>query len=90
MKENKNEKVDEYERAPGMRPRLALYHANARGTGCAIKMELHPASGAADGGIFCTFAAQKTVGYRLGPNPTFPTFDWTEAHTVKLAFDDLA
>ena len=90
MQENKNEKVDEYERAPGMRPRLALYHANARGTGCAIKMELHPASGAADGGIFCTFAAQKTVGYRLGPNPTFPTFDWTEAHTVKLAFDDLA
>ena len=90
MQENKNEKVDEYERAPGMRPRLALYHANARGTGCAIKMELHPASGAADGGIFCTFATQKTVGYRLGQSPTFPTFDWTEAHTVKLAFDDLA
>ena len=71
-------------------PRLAFYHANAKGTGCAIKMELHPASGAADGGIFCTFAAQKTVGNRLGPNSTFPTFDWTEAHTVKLAFDDLA
>ena len=85
-----NEKVDEYERAPGMRPRLALYHANAKGTGYAIKMELHPASGAVAGGIFCTFAAQKTVGNRLGPNPTFPTFDWTEAHTVKLAFDDLA
>ena len=52
-------------------------------------MELHPAVGAADGSIFCTFAAQKTIGNRLGPNPTFPTFDWTEAHTVKLAFDDL-
>ena len=38
MKENKNEKVNEYERAPGFRPRLALYHANPRGTGCAIKM----------------------------------------------------
>lgn len=70
-------------------PRLALYHANAKGTGCAIKMELHPAHGATDGSIFCTFAAQKTVGSRIGPNPTFPTFDWTEAHTVKLAFDDL-
>ena len=89
MKENNNEKVSEYERAPGFRPRLAIYHANAKGTGCAIKMELRPASGATDGGIFCTFAAQKTVGNRLGPNPTFPTFDWTEAHTVKLAFDDL-
>ena len=73
MKENKNEKVNEYERAPGFRPRLAIYHANAKGTGCAIKMELHPAVGATDGSIFCTFAAQKTVGNRLGPNPTFPT-----------------
>ena len=89
MQENKNEKVDENERAPGMKPRLALYHANAKGTGCAIKMELHPAVGATDGSIFCTFAAQKTVGNRLGPNPTFPTFDWDGAITVKLAFDDL-
>ena len=47
MQENKNEKVNENELAPGMRPRLALYHANAKGTGCAIKMELHPAVGAA-------------------------------------------
>ena len=46
MKENKKEKVSEYERAPGFRPRLAIYHANAKGTGCAIKMELHPAVGA--------------------------------------------
>ena len=46
MQENKNEKVNENERAPGMKPRLALYHANAKGTGCAIKMELHPAVGA--------------------------------------------
>ena len=89
MQENKNEKVNENERALGMRPRLALYHANAKGTGCAIKMELHPAVGAADGSIFCTFAAQKTIGNRLGANPTFPTFDWDGAITVKLAFDDL-
>ena len=89
MQENKNEKINEYERAPGFRPRLAIYHANAKGTGCAIKMELRPASGATDGGIFCTFAAQKTIGNRLGANPTFPTFDWDGAITVKLAFDDL-
>lgn len=49
MQENMNEKASEYERAPGFRPRLALYHANAKGTGCAIKMELHPAHGATDG-----------------------------------------
>lgn len=89
MKENRNEKINEYECASGVRPRLALYHANPRGMGCAIKMELHPAHGMTDGSIFCTLAAQKTVGNRLGPNPTFPTFDWTDAITVKLAFDDL-
>ena len=89
MQESKNEKVNENERAPGFRPRLAIYHANARGTGCAIRMELRPASGATDGGIFCTFAAQMTVGNRLGPNPTFPRFDWEGAITVKFGFDDL-
>ena len=40
MQENKNEKVNENERAPGMKPRLALYHANAKGTGCAITVKL--------------------------------------------------
>ena len=87
MQENKT--GTEYERAPGFLPRLCLFHANAKGTGCAIKMELHPANAGIDGSIFCIFAAQKTVGNRLGPNPTYPTFDWTEAITVKLAFDDL-
>ena len=52
-------------------------------------MELRPASGATDGNIFCTFAAQKTVGNPRGERPTFPTFDWDGAITVKLAFDDL-
>ena len=32
MQEKKNEKVNEYERAPGFRPHLAIYHANAKGT----------------------------------------------------------
>ena len=90
MKENKNETVAEYERTPGFRPRMALYHANPKGTGCAIKMELHPAHGMEDGGIFCTFANQKTVGNRLGNPPIFPTFDWDNAITVKLDFNDLS
>ena len=90
MKENKNEQINEYECAPGIRPRLALYHANPRGTGCAIKMELHAAHGMTDGSIFCTFAAQKTVGNRLGNPPIFPTFDWDNAITAKLDFNDLS
>ena len=90
MQESKNEKVNEYERALGFRPRLALYHANPKGTGCAIKMELHTALGMEDGGIFCTFANQKTVGCRLGNPPTFPTFDWDNAITENLDFNDLS
>lgn len=63
------------------RPALAFYHANAKGTGCAVKMTLHPATVDAsgittDGYIELTAANQMTVGNRLGPNPTFPKFDW--------------
>ena len=90
MKDNKNEKVNEYERAPGFRPRLALYHANPKGTGCAISMELHPAHDELDGSICCTFANQRTVGNRMGKTPTFPTFDWDEPIRVMLFFEDLS
>ena len=34
-------------------------------------------------------ANQMTVGNRLGPNPTFPRFDWENLICVKLAFNDL-
>ena len=71
------------------RPCLAFYHANAKGTGCAIKMELHPACGISEGFIGMTLANQITVGNRVGPNPTFPRFDWENKGVVKLCFDDL-
>ena len=90
MKENKNEKVNEYERAPGFRPRLAFYHANPKGTGCAIQMSLHPAHDYEDGGIYMRLANQATVGNPMGPNPTFPRFDWENAISVKLDFNDLS
>ena len=31
------------------RPNLAFYHANAKGTGCALKLSLHPAHDDTDG-----------------------------------------
>ena len=72
------------------RPSLVFYRANAKGTGSAMKMELHPAHGDTAGSIIMSLASQKTVGDRRGPNPTFPTFDWENPITVKLDFIDLS
>ena len=76
------------------RPALAFYHANAKGTGCAVKMTLHPATvdeagTTTDGCIWLEIAQQMTVGNRMGPNPTFPRFDWDNVIAVKLRFDDI-
>lgn len=72
------------------RPSLVFYRANAKGTGSAMKMELHPAHGDTAGSIMMSLASQKTVGDRRGPNPTYPTFDWENPITVKLDFIDLS
>ena len=72
------------------RPSLVFYRANAKGTGSAMKMELHPAHGDTSGCIMATLASQKTVGDYRGPNPIYPTFDWENPITVKLDFIDLS
>ena len=72
------------------RPALAFCKANAKGSGCAMKMELHPAHGDTSGCIMATLASQKTVGDYRGPNPIYPTFDWENAICVKLDFIDLS
>lgn len=71
------------------RPHLCFYHANAKGSGGAAKMSLHPAHDDVNGCIMLTVANQMSIGNPTGPNPTFATFDWENALTVKLDFDDL-
>lgn len=71
------------------RPALTLYHPNAKGTGCAMRMSLHPAHDDVSGCIMMTMANQLTVGDTRGPNPVFPRFDWENKITVKLDFEDL-
>ena len=71
------------------RPKLAFFHATPKGTGCAATMELHPAHDDTDGCIMLTVANQMTIGNRMGPNPTFPRFDWENRICVKLDFGDL-
>ena len=72
-----------------IRPSLSFYHANAKGTGCAVQLRLHPAHDYTDGSIWLKIANQMTVGNPMGPNPTFSTFDWENAMNVKLDFNDL-
>lgn len=71
------------------RPRLAFYHPTTKGTGCAATLELHPAHDDTDGSIMLCAANQMTIGNRMGPNPTFPRFDWENKICVKLDFNDL-
>ena len=75
--------------AEGLRPRFALFHPNAKCTGGAMKMDLHPAHGVKDGCMMMTLAPQKTVGERGGPSPRFATFDWERKVCVKLDFSDI-
>lgn len=77
--------------APGIsyRPEMAFYHPNALGTGCAVKLSLHPAHDDVEGSIFVTLANQMTIGDRRGPTPVYPHFDWENSICVRLQFADL-
>ena len=86
MNTNINNKQKQYR---NYRPKFSLYHANAKGTGCALKMEMHPALGDSDGYFMVGLAGQLTVGERRGSQPVYPTFDWNNAIYVKLDFSDI-
>lgn len=65
------------------RPAMTMHHANAKGTGTALRLELHPARPDADGSILATIAPQKS------PTPA-PSFDWDNSIAFRLCFLDLA
>ena len=71
-------------------PALTMYHPNGRGTGSAIRMELHPAHDDTAGSIMATIATQLTTGNCMGSMPVYPRFDWHGAITVKLDFTDIS
>ena len=72
------------------RPALTMYHPNGRGTGSAIRLELHPAHDDTAGSIMATIATQLTTGNCIGSMPVYPRFDWDGAITVKLDFTDIS
>ena len=71
------------------RPTLTMYHPN-KGTGSAIRLELHPAHDDTAGSIMATIATQLTTGNCTGSMPVYPKFDWDGAITVKLDFTDIS
>lgn len=84
----------------------AYYRANAKGTGSAVKIELHPAHDDVAGSIFVSMAMQRTIGtmqggrppiqgipggqVMQGPSSLYPTYDWQHAIRVKLDRTDLS
>ena len=87
--ESKNKLETMSEGCPVNLPHLEFYHPNARGTGCAMTMVLHPADSTQSGFISVSIANQMTVGNPTGDNPTFPKFDWENKVDVVLDFNDL-
>ena len=69
---------------------MTMYHPNGKGTGSAIRLELHPAHDDTAGSIMATIATQLTTGNCMGSMPVYPRFDWDGAITVKLDFTDIS
>ena len=73
-----------------IRPCYACYHPNAKGTGGAVKFELHPAHDHVEGSVFVTFAAQKTIASLENGRRIMPTFDWENRITVRISVNEVA
>ena len=85
-----NETIEKTGGTAAYRPRLSYYHANSKGTGSALQMELHPAHDETAGSIFLSIAHQKTAGSRESGNVIMPSFDWKNKAVLKLDASDLS
>lgn len=65
------------------RPTWTMYHPNGKGTGSALRFELHPAHDQTDGSIVAAIAPQKT-------SEPYPSMDWDKAISVKFDIIELA
>ena len=65
------------------RPAITICHANARGTGTAIRLELYPARLDVEGSIRATIAPQKAT-------KPVAEFDWGNSISVWIGFLELA
>ena len=70
------------------RPAFSLYHPNAKGTGCMMRLELHPAEVGADGYVLMTLTPQ-IANPRQTPRPTFPLYDFENKISARLGFNEI-
>lgn len=85
--EVRQEMRQEQEPRPG---RLAIYHANSKGTGAAMRLEFKVHRGADSSGcFFLEMAKQRSVASRGEQGRTHATFAWDSKVTVKLGFTDI-
>ena len=66
------------------RPTFNICHANGKGTGTAMKVELHPAEGIAEGSVVISLVRQTSVATMEGCKLIYPTFGWGDRISVKL------
>jgi hypothetical protein len=71
--------------------RLTIYHANGKGTGAAMRLELKLSRDGEERNscFFLVMARQKTAATREGDQRRHATFDWENKATVKLGFSDV-
>lgn len=65
------------------RPATTICHANMKGTGTALRLELHPARTDSDGSIIAMIAPQNAM-------KPVASFDWNNSIYVRLCLMDLA
>ncbi len=73
----------------GLDGELAFYHANAKGTGTALRFDLKPGGRRRKGCFYMEMAHQKDRPDTRAANRRAATFDWENKATVKLGFADL-
>lgn len=66
------------------RPTFNIYHANGKGTGTAMKVELYPAEGITEGSVVISLVRQTSGAMREGCKPVYPTFGWGDRISVRL------
>jgi hypothetical protein len=69
--------------------RLAYYHPNQTGKGCAVRFELRPARRGREGYVFAELARQKSAASRQNGAIQGATFDWESRVAVKLGLTDV-
>lgn len=83
-------KISDMQVGVNVGPAMELRHANAKGTGAALRARLMLGEEQESRGILLGLAPQMTVGSRLGASPIAPTFDVGNAKCAFLGLVEVS